>query len=59
MVPEASVVPKCVRQVEIRVVDTTEDKEIFRSAQREFFGKNGHRGKEPLQEALLKAYGSK
>ena len=39
--------------VEIRV--EIEGKQVFQSAQREFFAKNGHRGKGPLQKAIEEA----
>jgi hypothetical protein len=40
----------CPALVEIRV--EIEGREVFRSAQREFFVKNGHRGRKALQEAV-------
>lgn len=56
VVPDAIVQPKQVSKVEIRV--ETDGQEIFKSAQREFFKKNGHRGKGPLQEAVANACSS-
>ena len=43
VIPDAVVTPKKVSRVEIRV--EIDGQEVFKSAQREFFGKNGHRGR--------------
>lgn len=58
VVPDAEIKPRMVDRVEIKVfvVEGTKEREIFTSAQREFFAKNGHRGKTPLQEALMKEF---
>ena len=51
VVPDAQVEARRVDRVEIKVflVEGGAEKSVFSSAQREFFGKNGHRGKKPLQ----------
>jgi hypothetical protein len=56
VIPEADVQPRMVDRVEIKVfvLEGSNEREIFSSAQREFFRKNGHRGKKPLQDALSK-----
>ena len=43
VVPDAIITPKKGSRVEIRV--EVEGQEVFKSAQREFFAKNGHRGR--------------
>ena len=54
VVPDAQIEARRVDKVEIKVfvVEGSAERSIFTAAQREFFQKNGHRGKKPLQEAL-------
>jgi hypothetical protein len=51
VVPDAQIEARRVDRVEIKVflVEGGAETAVFSSAQREFFGKNGHRGKKPLQ----------
>jgi len=54
VVPDAQIEARRVDKVEIKVfvVEGGSERAIFNTAQREFFQKNGHRGKKPLQDAL-------
>ncbi len=54
VVPKAEVEPRCVDKVEVKVflVDSGSERAIFSAPQRDFFKKNGHPGKKPLQDAL-------
>ena len=51
VVPDAQIEARRVDKVEVKVflVEGGAEKVVFSSAQREFFAKNGHRGKKPLQ----------